>query len=140
MNFQKQFAVNFSEYLLKSPIIFSKLPRILITEYLKFPKHFLNQFWNFLQIFVKNLLPRSANLLFWLAYLQMISFKNFRSLSIKQIHRNYVGEGGRCVIILKGENNLYRSWENLKGNNNNLIKISLKYEENFETTFEKVIR
>ncbi len=66
----------------KSDNFHSKLPQILITEYWKFPKHFLNQFWNFFKIFVKNLLIRSANLLFWLAYLQIISVKNFRSMSI----------------------------------------------------------
>ncbi len=66
----------------KSDNFHSKLPQILIIEYLKFPKHFLNQFWNFFKIFVKNLLLQSANLLFWLVYLQIISVKNFRSLSI----------------------------------------------------------
>ncbi len=33
-------------------------------------------------------------------------------------------ERRRCVIVLKGENNLVKSCGNLKGNNNNLIKIS----------------
>ncbi len=33
-------------------------------------------------------------------------------------------EGRRCVIVLKGENNLDKSCGNLKGNDYNLIKIS----------------
>ncbi len=75
--------------------------------------------------FFFNLLLRSSNLLFWLAYFQIISVKNFRSLSMKQIRCYYEGGvGGRCVTVLKGENNLDKSCGYLKGNNNNLIKIS----------------
>ncbi len=91
----------------KSDNFHSKLPQILITEYLKFPKCFLNQFWNFFKIFVKNLFLRSANLLFRLAYLQIISVKNFRSLSIIRpaiyLSRNmwkwtWYTKNGKCIV------------------------------------------
>ncbi len=92
----------------------SKLPQILITEYLKFPKRFLKQFWNVFKIFVKNLFLWSANLLFWLAYFQIILVKNFRSLSFITDTPRLLGEGGTekgvcCVLVLKG---LYQNCPN----------------------------